>query len=235
MKKVKIKALLLSAVLVCVCGVITAKALFVSATTSVDLPTTTLFTDDSGIVLTEQGLKVNTKSDTATVNGTLSGDLSVEYVYSQSGYGETEFTFYDKDDPTTKVFSLYRSFSEDKNSGCACVVDYRGSDTAEKILYLGARSWENSFPDKYRFQYNGLGSVSSEVYPSCGFSSFFVLWCYWINCFGGKKNTCGGIWNIHSTFLGIRHDYFFYKRNSFSDSDGEILSIFYAQIQYAEI
>lgn len=168
MKKGKIKALLLSAVLVCVCGVITANTLFVSATTSVDLPTTTLFTDDSGIVLTEQGLKVNTKSDTATVNGTLSGDLSVEYVYSQSGYGETEFTFYDKDDPTTKVFSLYRSFSEDKNSGCACVVDYRGSDTAEKILYLGARSWENSFPDKYRFQYNGLGSVSSEVYPSCG-------------------------------------------------------------------
>lgn len=30
-------------------------------------------------------------------------------------------------------------------------------------------------------------------------------------------------------------DYYFYKRNSFSDSDGEILSIFYAQIQYAEI
>ena len=139
MKKGKIKALLLSAVLVCVCGVITANTLFVSATTSVDLPTTTLFTDDSGIVLTEQGLKVNTKSDTATVNGTLSGDLSVEYVYSQSGYGETEFTFYDKDDPTTKVFSLYRSFSEDKNSVLSGVTEYRveysvNADFSDPIL-----------------------------------------------------------------------------------------------------
>lgn len=168
MKKGKIKALLLLAGLVCICGAVTANTLFVSATTSVGLPTTALFTDDSGVVSTEQGLKVNTKTDTATISGTLNGDLSIEYIYSQSGYGETEFTFYDKDEPTTKVFSLYRSFSVDKNSGCACVVDYRGSDTAEKILYLGENSWENSFSDVYRFQYNGFGSVSSEVYPSCG-------------------------------------------------------------------
>ena len=94
--------------------------------------TTSLFTPDSYAVHTFKGIKVDTKEDDATLNGSLSGDFSLKYAYSQAGYGETEFVFYDKDEPAKKVFSLYRSFSSE-NLGSACVVDYRG---AEKEYYI---------------------------------------------------------------------------------------------------
>ena len=147
MKKSKMKALLLSMAVACACGVLGVSTLFASAMGSVDVATTDLFTADSGITAANGGLTVNTKVSTATMNGTLSGDFSVEYVYTSADYGESEFTFYDKDDLTKKVFSVYRSFSVDQDSGCACVIDYRGSATAEKILYLGTKTWENKLSD----------------------------------------------------------------------------------------
>lgn len=153
---------------------------------TVKVETTSLFTPDSYVVHTYKGIKANTKEDAATLNGTLSGDFSLKYAYSQTGYGETEFVFYDKDEPARKVFSLYRSFSSE-NLGSACVVDYRG---AEKEYYILGNRVTGSL-NVYFCNPSANTADKKEVYPANA------------NNFYGVEGELSLKWNGDSVSVGV--------------------------------
>ena len=118
------------------CGTLIATGLTLvnAAAANAEIHTTALFTNTSNITQTAEGLLVDMDEKTAVINGSISGDLEVEYTYAKQNWGDFEFGFYDKDAPDTLVFSIYRGYGYG-NYGQAGVIDH--STGSKKYYMLG--------------------------------------------------------------------------------------------------
>lgn len=166
-KKVGILALLLSSAMVISAGALIKINGRVNAyAQDGKIDAVELFTAESGVVAKKvdgnDGVEIsNAGGNVGVFNGVFSGDFEMEYAYSAPAWGATEFTFYDKDAPETKVFSVYRSVNYD-SKGTAFVVDYVNG----KYMYLGT-SVDNTTPVDQYFAFSVANSDDKkEIYPN---------------------------------------------------------------------
>ena len=141
------------------------KAYKVNVVESKRIETEKLFKTNA--MASDSGLVVGVDT-VAEMNGIISGDLEVEYVYAQQNWGDFEFGFYDKDAPDTLVFSIYRGFGYG-NYGQAGVIDH---STGSKKYYMLGRDLgiDNLTVDK--LWDTGNGDDNRETLPGCDHAPF---------------------------------------------------------------